>query len=102
MNPGPAPTLLSEWISAPVFWAILASLVIVALIVFTAEMFRDRDDEPAPTPHVVNWCDRNGHAYIFVGQWRCTHCGHQTSEQVYDQELDHATDLGRWEQEMTS
>jgi hypothetical protein len=47
LSPGPAPGLVNEWISAPVFWAILASLVVVALIVFTAEMFRDRD-EPAP------------------------------------------------------
>ena len=44
--------------------------------------------EPAPTPHVVNWCDRNGHAYIWVGEWRCTHCGDTVRriEAPFDQE----------------
>ena len=92
LDPGPAPTLLTDWTTTPGFWVIVLILCTLALVVVTAEILRDRREDAQPAPHIVNWCDRNGHVFRHTGGWRCTHCGHQPAEQVYDQALDTVED----------
>jgi len=119
MNPGPAPTLLSEWFTPTGFGIIVAILLVVAVIVVIAESLRvrrenDAQDVPEPAPPAyddtcfIEVCHRPGlvpthtiHGIRFVcrrhsgqvGDW----VGHDA---VYDQDLDPATDLSRWDKEM--
>lgn len=100
----PAPTLLNEWVTNQAFWGFIGVAAFAGLIYCTTEFLKAWHAEAAKldkvlAPHVVNWCGTHGHAYAFV--WRCAHCGHQPSEQVYDQELAPGTDLGRWNEELS-
>jgi len=120
MNPGPAPTLLNDWVTPTGFGIIVAILLIAAVIIVIAENLHDRreddaQDEPEPAPAAyddtccIQKCTRPGvvpfntpGGVLFacrqcagiVGQWV------GVDNRVYDQELDPATDLAKWEKEM--
>lgn len=124
MSPGPAPTLLADWVTAP----FVAAVFVIAGIwwaVFTIRAIRqDRldampDPQPEPESHTcqignchrpgTNTYDKHPSGVLLVcdmhssrvQRWTGTP-GRPASEQVYDVELDGGTDLGRWEQEMRS
>jgi hypothetical protein len=98
----PAPGLLNDWITIPGFlWLVLGCIALVYLAILTVNLVRvweedDAANEDAQTSHVVNWCDRNGHAFCHpeihdgVRVWRCENCGDvvRPIETVYDQEKD--------------
>jgi len=115
VNPGPAPTLLSDWVTPTGFGIIVAILLIAAVIVVIAENLHDHreDDQDEAAAYddtcCIHTCTRpglipfntpNGVLYAcrqcagIVGQW----VGHDN--RVYDQDLDPATDLAKWEKEM--
>jgi len=122
MSPGPAPTLLTDWFTWP-FVTLVAVTAGIWFAVFTIRAIRhDRLDampDPQPEPHECNitGCHQPATNAFPTGipdvpYYACT--GHtpmvrdwagpydRTVETVYDQDLDHASDLGRWEQEMQS
>ena len=75
----PAPTLLDDWVTNAAFWwfiLIAATTGVVWLTASFVKVWRAQDATLSPPPHVINWCDRNGHTYRPTGGWACTHCGH--------------------------
>ena len=97
----PAPTLLDDWVTNTAFWwfiLIAATTGVVWLTASFVKVWRTQDAKLSPPPHVVNWCDRNGHTYRpTVRAWRCTHCGHRPPETVYDQDVDTVEDYANGE-----
>jgi hypothetical protein len=77
--------MLQDWISLGTYWwLVLACIAVAVLVILTinfVQVMREQD-EPAPAPHVVNWCDRNGHTYrtTSAGGWHCISCGHTTRQ----------------------
>jgi hypothetical protein len=129
MSPGPAPTLLSDWIQVPgFFWLVLGCIAAVVLAILTVQIVRvweeddaankaAQDDQPEPHECNITGCHQAATnawptGVTGVAYYACT--GHtnmvrdwagpydRTVETVYDQELDQASDLDRWEQEMRS
>jgi len=121
MSPGPAPTLVADWFTLP-FVALAAVTAGIWFAVYTIRAIRhDRLDAYAydPQPH-PNECNITGchqpAATAFptgipgVDYYACTGhtpmvrdwAGPYDHDVPYDQELDQANDLGRWEQEMRS
>ena len=118
MSPGPAPTLLNDWITIPgFFWLILGCIAVVWLAVITIQLVRvweendaanedaqDAEQAPNPQPHECDitgchqpgtWLfDRHPHGIFYT----CTPHGYmvrdwtgpydRTVEAVYNQELD--------------
>ena len=120
MSPGPAPTLVADWVTAP-FVALVCVTFGIWFAVFIIRAIRhDRLDampDPQPEPHECNitGCHQPAtHAFPTgipdVPYYACTGhtpmvrdwAGPYDHDVPYDQDLDQASDLGRWEQEMRS
>ena len=79
MSPGPAPTLLTDWMTTTGFWVITLILCALALVVVTAEILRDRREDASDDLYaqdVLDYhCAGHGHKYVAVdGYWLCAHC----------------------------
>jgi hypothetical protein len=122
MNPGPAPTLLNDWVTNQAFWAFLFLAAFAGLVYYTTEFLKtwhaksaelDQVLEQGPPAYddtcCIQACTRPGlvpvhtvHGLRFacrqcagiVGQWV------GRGNQVYDQQLDPITDLATWDKEM--
>jgi len=79
MTPSPAPGMVSDWLT----WPFVSGCVFLVFLVWlTLVILLPREHYPS-----VNWCDRIGHTDIWVGVWRCSHCGaERNAEGVYDQD----------------
>jgi len=129
MNPGPAPTLLNDWITIPNFaWAAILGLAAFAVLVWwtteflkawhakSAELDQVLEQGP-PQPHEcsIGGCHQPAtHAFptgvTHVDYYACT--GHTPTvrqwagpydhQMPYDQDLDQAGDLAKWEREVGS
>ena len=87
MSDGPAPGLVTDWLTPGAFLGVFWLLCLLALTFYILDYqeFDKGADEPARMP--VSPCVNNGHAYrAQPAVWRCVHCGDErVSEGVYDQ-----------------
>jgi len=122
MNPGPAPTLLNDWVTTDAFPALIGFLVFAVVLWMATEFLKQMHAASAELDQVleqgppayddtccIQKCTRPGlvpynapggvlyacrrHSGL-VGDW----VGHDNA--VYDQDLDPTTDLAKWEKEM--
>jgi len=127
MTPGPAPTLLNDWVTTNAFLAFIGFFAFAVLVWMATEFLKtwhaksaelDQVLEQGPPPRhecSIGGCHQaatnafptgipdvpyyacEGHTPT-VRQW----AGPYDHDVPYDQDLDQASDLGRWEQEMRS
>ena len=81
---GPAPTLVSDWITAPAMWAVVAAFLAACFGIWVGRIIRDEriramdlaemDEQVRTERH----CVAHGHRYVKVPtptRWRCGQCG---------------------------
>jgi len=128
VNPGPAPTLVTDWFT----WAFVLGVAwLVFLAWLTLYILNAREDRREDDPYAQDvadyHCRGNSHHYEAIGyDWVCAHCGDVVrqplgcagrhhyvtrgqsltctvcgfrTELPYDQDLD-GTDLGQWDREV--
>jgi len=119
MNPGPAPTLLNDWVTTDAFLALIGFAAFAVVIWMATEFLKrmhaasaqlDQVLQQGPPPFddtcFIEVCTRPGllpvhtvHGLRFVCRRHSGQVGDWTGD-VYDQDLDPATDLSRWDKEM--
>lgn len=123
MSPGPAPTLLNDWVTPTGFGIIVAFLLIVAIGVVIAENLHDQwakaartiDAAPGPDDRLAadvaryhcqgHGCTLHVTSHDSRGtRYTCSSCGAQSWEPsaspLYDQDLAPGTDLNLWDREV--
>lgn len=123
MNPGPAPTLLNDYMTSALMWAIVATFCAGVVVWMATEFLKtwhaknaelDKVLAEGPPPFddtcCIQKCTRPGvvpfntpNGVLFA----CRQCAGidgdwvgRGNQQPYDQDLDPATDLAKWEKEM--
>ena len=81
---GPAPTLVSDWITAPLMWIVVGAFVLAAIGIWVGRIIREERiramdlAEMDEQVDVQRWCAAHGHRYVKVPtptRWRCGECG---------------------------